>query len=466
MLSREARCFSDLPTSTFRRGLRRDEMDLKRKDVLLRLLAKGASSSEAFEGAGGLNMPVDTFAHLILEKLYDQMPEIMTKRDVADLLRNSHDTPRLVRIYTKHHKLPGDPWDLFVTDLLSEMIHHEVLMVEGDHVALGPSFREGANLLIAGDRKKKHCHWTHVLPKEMRQLHGKIDSLSTEIASAVWELKEEGPGIKKLDPKVERIDQEKVERLANSMREHGYSGPPITIDQRGRVLIGRHMFLAAKKAGVEPVIHKVKVRDDTEAVLVAIRGNDNEGWSRKDREWLIKRFQAENWDDLFSVLGPKGIRERIEAKLNLYEFRSIAGERSMASSRAIAAELRCSHHTVERVRAERDHGKNKGPGHSELGGAQVPQFGHILRRVGKDGLLYRFVRGQKDDDVSGSPEKPKRKSKPPADPLWQELKTWLKEHKNPTEQDWDELIVKLTEEIDSRKEKEKGSRVLSLVVSS
>lgn len=319
-----------------------------REAVLLRLLAKGVDPETASKGAGGLNMPLDTFAQPVLQQLYDQHPNPMSKDRIVNYLRNKHDTSRLRNIYNSYHKIPGDPWDLFVDDMLAEMAYHRIIVTTDDQVRLGDAFKVGVSLLVAGDKAKKgektRSTITFVLPRDIQQRGNKRAAVSWEIRALARDLAEDGPGLIPINP-------EAVDELAESMRVDGYlSNKPIEVDQHGRIIDGRQRLAAAKLVGIVAPRTITKVKDDTDAVFRAVKAKEKiNSWTEKNSKELLKRFGANSLTDLKRMLGQLGVRQRVWDQLAEDKFRGLR-----RSNVVIAKELRCSEITIRRIRQEWD----------------------------------------------------------------------------------------------------------------
>ena len=264
----------------------------------------------------------------ILDYLYDHKSataEILTKAVEAHVGKRI----RLTQFYNKEQKMEGDPYALFMRDILQQMLAKKIIEPNGAGFEIGPGFELRKHLKIFGSGAM-------VFPPNERAEINRAASRRLNIRALAVELRPEGRGLRPLR-------EEHVAELAESMRIFGYRPEqPVLVDQFERILSGRHRIAAAGKAGIEYKTKLIPVEGDLEALAIAWTSNECASWSKAECDRLAKHLGVK-FDEIGAALGMSGRRALVLGEL-MFD--------PQQSDRAIAEKVGVDHRTVAAIRVE------------------------------------------------------------------------------------------------------------------
>lgn len=327
-------------------------------------------------GSGG-GMMLPPLFKTVLDQLQDHGSRTISELRAPVIQATHHKYERAEMVYGS-----DDPYGKFIRDGLEQLQDRGFVAPDGVGAwRLGSKFVAGRELTVIPRRGHHKAVTVTVYSAAERKARGRAERERMEVTSLLADLREDGPGLRKLD-------RQRVNVIRASIETLGWLDLPILVaedPQTGEkwILDGRHRKAAAKEAGIEPTTRTVKIDSAREALAVALAANDTQSWSLTDRKRLADRLQAEGIgvEEIGKVIGRTARRALIEAALRGNPARS---------DRAIARQTRCDDHTVARVRSDLE------------ATAEIPQ---LRKRTGQDGRERR-VSGDLRNDRSSSPRPP------------------------------------------------------------
>jgi len=219
----------------------------------------------------------------------------------------------------------GDPWPLLMRDAVDQLVEQGLIQPtdeDADEWELGPKFVPGKALRVIPASQGKPSITVTV------QAQGAFDegTQNMYLTERAAELDPRRGGLRKVDLK-------HVDRLKASMEANGFArNRPLTYDQHGRLLDGRHRRAAAEQLGIEALTEVVPVGSDREALAVAWQLNlGQESWTKAELDKLARELGGAPLAQTLSL------KPLVEAALR---------EHSERSDRKIAEQVRCSHPMV------------------------------------------------------------------------------------------------------------------------
>lgn len=242
---------------------------------LRRLVGDGKSG-------GGINLSL-LFATL-LDRLQDD------GHLTTDTALNSIEIPlgnqfsRIQHLYGR----TGDGADglrQFILDCLAQLDEQQLTTQTGDSWIPGPAFALGKRLLVIGTFEGRRIDVGHtVLPRgEREQANEKRDwpsRIREDITRLAQLLQPTAIGLRP-------IRQDAVDHIRDSVERWGLQPEfPILRDQHGRIISGRHRLEVARQLGIKWPEKRITVRNDREALEIAMAANRSRPWAPADFERL------------------------------------------------------------------------------------------------------------------------------------------------------------------------------------
>src|SRR6056297_3200421 len=80
--------------------------------------------------------------------------------------------------------------------------------------------------------------------------------------------------------------QETIDRISKNMAKNGFDASQPIIKYEGKILDGRHRYLAAKEAGVEPVFKEFTGTREDAVEYATTMQHDRGHWNKSDIEFF------------------------------------------------------------------------------------------------------------------------------------------------------------------------------------
>jgi hypothetical protein len=242
---------------------------------------------------GGGDAP-QPFLIPILNHIHDEGS--ITLAAAAETARVTSERARIDRMWKGHGGFTG-----FIHGLL-DLIEYRGLAIKDangvDRWRRGPKMEEGATVSVIPGVVSYP-----VRSAECRAFRDEDSKAKGDIAALAASLKPGEPGLRP-------IDQKNIEVIKKSIDDYGLQDhSPILLDDKGRILSGRHRIEVERQLGIEWPRQVIKVADDYQAIGIAMSSNVGRPWSRKDYENLDRK----------GLQGTKSQRLRRKIELALLE---------------------------------------------------------------------------------------------------------------------------------------------------
>lgn len=265
----------------------------ERKERLDRILRGGAHGESAGIQLSALFPPIVTHVYDEGSATVDELVKALRR----ELLGTK--TALLRTIYSDE-----DPLRAVTVDGIALLADAKILTGIAGRWTIGPKFVPGEYVVVIpadGELGPREAYQIRVTPREEREAQSVATALQHDIASAAYQLRGECPGIRP-------VNADRVQKLAESMRRYGYNKSfPITYDQHGRLLDGRHRLAAAREVDETPTICVQTVKSDEDALAWAWDTNMLQAsWSKKDVEYFTDLLGGRRPDEVL----PSAQREK------------------------------------------------------------------------------------------------------------------------------------------------------------
>ena len=247
------------------------------RDRLLRLVGDGKSG-------GGVNLSL-LFATL-LDRLQDDGRLTVSGGLQAIEVPLGNQFSRIQHLYGGSGSA-GDAMAEFMTDCLEQLEYQGIAQRDGHSWVSGPRYQVGVRMIVIGTFDGRKIDVGHtVVPREDRDRVSSQQDLPSRIREDVARLAQ------LLEPTavgLRPIRQGTIDSLRDSVQRWGIRPEfPVLRDQHGRILSGRHRLEVARQLNTTWPVQVIEVRDDREAIEIALAANFGRSWSSDD----IKRLEA------------------------------------------------------------------------------------------------------------------------------------------------------------------------------